>query len=40
MKRGGSVLHQYGVSLEDTVGLITASNEAIQNPKNNWGFSW
>ncbi len=29
MKRGGSVLHEYGVSLGDTVGMITATNEAI-----------
>lgn len=33
MKRGGSVLHEYGVSLGDTVGMITATNEAIQNPE-------
>lgn len=33
MKRGGAVLKQYGVSLEDSVGLITASNESIQNPE-------
>ena len=32
MKRGGTVLSQYGVSLEDSVGLITAANEAIQDP--------
>ncbi|HBF6892482.1 TPA: phage tail tape measure protein [Clostridioides difficile] len=32
-KRGGSVLHEYGVSLGDTVGMITATNEAIQNPE-------
>lgn len=33
MKRGGTVLHEYGVSLSDTIGLITATNEAIQNPE-------
>jgi|GEM_PF-3314311 len=33
MKRGGAVLHQYGVSLEDTVAMITASNESVQNPE-------
>ena len=32
MKRGGTVLSQYGVSLEDSIGLITAANEAIQDP--------
>jgi len=32
MKRGGTVLSQYGVSIQDTVGLITAANEAIQDP--------
>ena len=32
MKRGGTVLSEYGVSLSDSVGLITAANEAIQDP--------
>ena len=32
MKRGGTVLSQYGVTIEDSVGLITAANEAIQDP--------
>ncbi|CCL51168.1 TPA: hypothetical protein ACHSIP_002445 [Clostridioides difficile] len=27
------MLHEYGVSLGDTVGMITATNEAIQNPE-------
>lgn len=33
LKRGGTVLSEYGVSLGDTVALITAANEAIQNPE-------
>lgn len=33
MKRGGAVLASYNVSLEDSVGLITATNEALQNPE-------
>lgn len=33
LKRGGSVLHEYGVSLSDTVALITSANEAVQNPE-------
>ena len=32
MQRGGTVLNQYGVSLQDTIGLITAANEAVQDP--------
>ena len=32
MKRGGTVLSQYGVTIEESVGLITAANEAIQDP--------
>ena len=31
MQRGGTVLSEYGVSLSDSVGLITAANEAIQD---------
>ena len=33
LKRGGSVLSEYGVSLGDTVALITSANEAVQNPE-------
>ena len=33
MKRGGAVLASYNVSLADSVGLITATNEALQNPE-------
>ena len=33
LKRGGSVLNQYGVGLSDTVALITSANEAVQNPE-------
>ncbi len=32
MRRGGSVLASYNVSLQDSVGLITATNEALQDP--------
>lgn len=32
MKRGGAVLANYNVSLADSIGLITATNEAIQDP--------
>ena len=32
MQRGGTVLSEYGVSLQDSIGLITAANEAIQDP--------
>lgn len=33
LKRGGSVLSEYGVSLSDSVALITSANEAVQNPE-------
>lgn len=33
MKRGGAVLASYNVSLADSIGLITATNEALQNPE-------
>lgn len=33
MKRGGAVLASYNVSLSDSIGLITATNEALQNPE-------
>lgn len=33
MKRGGAVLASYNVSLGDSIGLITATNEALQNPE-------
>ena len=33
MQRGGTVLSEYGVSIQDTIGLITAANESIQNPE-------
>lgn len=33
LKRGGSVLSQYGVSLSDSVALITSANEAVQDPE-------
>ena len=32
MQRGGTVLSEYGVSMQDAVGLITAANESIQDP--------
>ena len=32
MKRGGAVLSTYNVSLADSIGLITATNEALQDP--------
>ena len=32
MRRGGAVLASYNVSLQDSVGLITATNEALQDP--------
>ena len=32
MARGGTVLSQYGIAMEDAVGLITAANESIQDP--------
>ena len=32
MQRGGTVLSQYGVSISDSVAMITAANEAIQDP--------
>lgn len=32
MKRGGAVLSSYNVSLADSIGLITATNEALQDP--------
>lgn len=32
LKRGGSVLSTYGVTLGDTVGLMTAANEIMQDP--------
>ena len=31
MQRGGTVLSEYGVSMQDAVGLITAANESIQD---------
>lgn len=33
LKRGGGVLHAYGVDLKDSVALITAANEPLQNPE-------
>ena len=33
MQRGGTVLSEYSISLQDSVGMITAANEAIQNPE-------
>ena len=33
MKRGGAVLASYNISLADSIGLITATNEALQNPE-------
>lgn len=32
LKRGGSVLSTYGVSLGDTIGMMTAANEIMQDP--------
>lgn len=33
LQRGGGVLHDYGVSLSDSVAMITAANEPLQDPE-------
>ena len=33
MSRGGSVLSNYGVSIADSVALISSANESIQDPQ-------
>ena len=33
LSRGGSVLSNYGVSLSDSVALISSANESIQDPQ-------
>jgi len=33
LRRGGGVLNAYGVNLKDSAALMTAANEAIQNPE-------
>ena len=33
MSRGGSVLANYGVTLADSVAMISSANESIQNPE-------
>lgn len=33
LSRGGSVLSNYGVSLSDSVAMISAANESIQDPQ-------
>ena len=33
IQNGGSVLSNYGISYADSMGLITAANEPLQNPK-------
>ncbi|MBP3930208.1 MAG: phage tail tape measure protein [Peptostreptococcaceae bacterium] len=32
MQSGGTVLHSYGVTMEETVGLITGANKTLQDP--------
>lgn len=32
LQNGGSTLSAYGMTLEESTALITAANEAIQNP--------
>ena len=33
MSRGGSVLSNYGVSISDSIALISSANESIQDPQ-------
>ena len=32
MQSGGTVLHSYGVTMEETVALITGANKTLQDP--------
>lgn len=32
MQSGGTVLHSYGVTMEEAVALITGANKTLQDP--------